>query len=149
MRRGFAMPPAQGSFVPFPSPPALGFGEGFLPYPSFSFPRYLPLLPSSAPPLPRRTPSLPPAPLAPSLLSPLTQPPPLAQPAPAPASRRPRPAHARCKLLTLQLCDPSGNNTGLTAQGLILLRCCRNLRAKTLSVPLPRSPPSPTSTKDL
>lgn len=70
-----------------------------------------------------------------------TQPPPLSHPSPTPPP--PRPAHARCKLLTLQLRDPSGNNTGLTAQGLILLFWVQKPKRKPSSLPFPPSPPPP------
>lgn len=66
--------------------------------------------------------SLPPASLAPwSVFTHIQPPPPPLHPTPAPVASAAL-AHAWCKLLTLQLCDPSGNNTGLTTQGLILLR---------------------------
>ena len=47
--------------------------------------------------------------------------------------------------MTLQLCDPSGNNTGLSAQGLILPLRVQKPKRKPFSLPFPRRPLPPDS----
>lgn len=86
--------------------------------------------------LPAPSPSLPPASQALSSLFTHTAPSPSPTPPPPLDAWAAGITHAR-KLLTLQLCDPSVNNTGLAAQSLLLLCGLQRPKSKTPLLPLP------------
>lgn len=111
------------SFLSFPSPRSL----------PFPLSHFCCLHPSH---LPAPSPSLPPASQALSSLFTHTAPSPSPTPPPPLDAWAAGITHAR-KLLTLQLCDPSVNNTGLAAQSLLLLCGLQRPKSKTPLLPLP------------